>query len=164
MIDDALHGRFGLIVVAANEHGRLAALQLRIDHHRIADGIERLDEVRVRESGLQALHQRLIEIGEKLQHAVSRRRIGDRIGGVNYRFLYQVGRARGVEHIERHCAFDGEHHHFAELCRIGKTTDSRSLMLRDEVLELGGIAGAQNDLVPVLNEAAGEGFGHIARS
>jgi hypothetical protein len=37
-------------------------------------------------------------------------------------------------------------------------------MLGDEVLELAGIARAENDLVPVLDESAGEGFGHIARS
>jgi hypothetical protein len=63
-----------------------------------------------------------------------------------------------LQRIERHGAFHREHDGFAELRGVGKTRDLRAAMLRDEVLKLAGVAGAENDLVPVLDEPAGEGF------
>ena len=53
---------------------------------------------------------------------------------------------------------------FAELGGVGKAAGLRALMLRDEVLELAGIARAEHDLMPMLDKAAGQRFGHVARS
>src|SRR5207244_865961 len=78
LIEDAPDNFLRTLVVAAHEHGRLAVLELRVDEERVTDGIERLDEARAGELALQALHLGIVEIGEELQDAVCRRRIGDR--------------------------------------------------------------------------------------
>ena len=86
LIVDAAHDGLGLVVIAADEHGRLgAARKMRIDHARVADGVVRLDEMRVGKRVLQSLHQRPIEVGVEFQHAVFRRRIRNRVGRVDHR-------------------------------------------------------------------------------
>ena len=69
LIEDFGDGLFRPVVVATNEHRRLAAFELGIDHQRIADGTESLDEARAFKFALQSFHKRFVEIGEKLQHA-----------------------------------------------------------------------------------------------
>src|SRR5271157_2530570 len=44
LVEDLGHDPLGLGIVAADEHGRTAAGEMRIDHLRIADRVERLDE------------------------------------------------------------------------------------------------------------------------
>ena len=160
----AAHDRLGLVVVAANEHGGFAALELRIDHHGVADRAERLDEVRVGEGVLQALHQGLIEVGEKLQHAVGRWRFGDGVGGIDHRLAGQVGRARRLERFKRGSALDREHDKFAKLRGVGGAAGKCTVILREEIGKLSGIARTEHHLVSMLEEAAGQSFGHVARS
>ena len=162
LIVDLANYRLGLVVVAANEHGRLAAFVFRIDHPGIADGVVCLDEMRVGEGGLQALHQRLVEAGEKLQHAVDRRRLGDRIGSVDHRLACQITGARRLERVGRDAAFDRQHDDLAKLGGVGKARRLRSLVLRDEILELAGVARAENDLMAVFDKASGKRFSHVA--
>src|ERR1700724_3282687 len=61
------------------EQRRLDARELRIDHQRIAHGIESLDKARILKLALKPFHQRLIKTGEEFQHAVDGRRVGDRV-------------------------------------------------------------------------------------
>src|SRR5574341_66194 len=70
LIEDSAHDFLRSIVVAADEHRRLATLELRIHHARTADGIEGFDEVYIGKLTLQPLHQGFVEIREKLQYAV----------------------------------------------------------------------------------------------
>ena len=120
--------------------------------------------MRVGQRRLQPLHQGLIEIGEKLQHAVGGRRVRDRIGGVDDRLTGHVGRAGRLERVKRPGAFDRKHHEFAELRGIGKAAGLCGFILRDEVLQLAGVADAEHDLMPMLEKSAGQSFGHVARS
>jgi len=60
-------------------------LSCGLTHQGIADGIEGLDEMRVRNVALQAFHQRPIEVSKELENAVLGIRIGDWVGRVNHR-------------------------------------------------------------------------------
>ena len=120
--------------------------------------------MRVGKGFLQSLHQRLIEVGVEFQHAVLRRRIGNRVGRVDHRLAGKVRRAGGLERIERHAAFHRQHDELAELGRVGEACGLRAFMLRQEILQLAGVARAERDLMPVFDKSGGERLRHIARS
>lgn len=90
----------------------------------------------VGQRALQPFHQRLIEIGEKFQHAVGGRRVRNRIGGVDDRLARHIGRTGGLERVERHGAFDRKHHEFAELRSIGKTAGLRGFIFATKSFSL----------------------------
>src|SRR6185369_12246596 len=83
LVEQAADRLLGRLVVPADEHGRLAAGELWVDHACVAYRVERLDQTRVPKLALQLLHQGFVEIGEELEHTVAWRRIGDRVGGVD---------------------------------------------------------------------------------
>ena len=56
------HHTLRLFVVSADEHGRLAARQLGVDHQRVPDAGERLHEPRRRRLRLEPLHERLVRV------------------------------------------------------------------------------------------------------
>ncbi len=70
LVENPHDALLGSVIISANEHGGLSALELRIHHACAAHGIKRLHEMRVRKFLLEALHQRLVMVGEKLQHPV----------------------------------------------------------------------------------------------
>ncbi len=105
-----------------------------------------------------------IEVGEEFQHAVLRRRIRNRVGRVDHRLARKVRRAGGRERIERHVAFHRQHDELAELGRVGEACGLRAFMLREEILQLAGVTGAECDLMPVLDKSGGERLRHITRS
>jgi hypothetical protein len=53
-------------------------------------------------------------------------------------------------------ALHRQHGELAELCGIGKAAGLRAFVLRDEVLQLAGVARAEHHLMSVLDETAGE--------
>src|SRR5262245_56090005 len=53
LVEDVAHDLLRDLVIAAYEHRRLASLELRVHHERIADRVEGLDEARLRELALQ---------------------------------------------------------------------------------------------------------------
>src|SRR5437667_12611039 len=61
LIENAAHGFLRRQVIAADEHGGLAALEPGIDHAGVAYGVERFDEAHAFEFTLKPLHQRFIE-------------------------------------------------------------------------------------------------------
>ena len=65
LIENPAHDFLRRVVVATDEHRWFPAFEFRIDHAGVADGIEGLDEPRVCELLLEALHERLVEIGEE---------------------------------------------------------------------------------------------------
>jgi hypothetical protein len=90
LIENPTHGRLRRFVVTADKHGWLPTLELRVHHAGITYRTECLDKVSVGESLLQALHQRLIKIGEELQHPIDGRSIGDRIGRIDNRLAGEI--------------------------------------------------------------------------
>ena len=87
---DFAHRFSGWFVVAADEHRWLPAFELRVHHAPRTHRIEGLDKACLRKLALKPLHQGLVKICKKPQHAVYRRQIRDRIGGVNDRLSRQV--------------------------------------------------------------------------
>src|SRR5215469_15932101 len=75
LVEDACDFGLRSLVTAADEHRWLAFLELRIDHAHVSDGVEGFHEVRLRSSGLQLLHQRLVRTGKEPQYTVCGRRV-----------------------------------------------------------------------------------------
>ena len=155
---------FAGLVVAADEHGRLAALELRIHHARIADGIERFDEADVAELALQPLHQGLVEIGEEPQDAVGRWGVRNGIGRVDDGLSRQIRGAGGTQRVGRRGAFDRQDDQLGEFGRLRKATDTGLGILRRPIRELGRRARAEHDLVAMLEKTAGQRLRHVTRS
>jgi len=57
LVEDFAHDLSGRLVVAADEHRRLSALELGVHHAPIADGIEGLDKASLRKLALKPFHQ-----------------------------------------------------------------------------------------------------------
>src|SRR3989344_2891716 len=90
LIENTAHRRLRRLVVPADEHGWLAALVLRVDHARIADGIEGFDEAYGGKLPLQALHEGLVERGEESQHSIDGRLVCEWIRRVDDGFSGEI--------------------------------------------------------------------------
>jgi len=66
-----------LLIVATNEHRGSAVWKLRVHHVNVAYAAPRLDESRASCGSLKLFEQRIIAIGEKLEHAIDRGRVGN---------------------------------------------------------------------------------------
>ena len=81
---------------------RPPADQLRIDHQPLAHRAEDLDRAQCRVRLLQPFEQRVVRPVEELQHALHRRRVSDRVGGVkDHLAVERAGRA-AQHRIGRH--------------------------------------------------------------
>ena len=75
------------VVIAADEHGGLAGRESGIDHAGGTDAvIEGFDEFCAGKFALVALHEGIVEIGEKFEDAVDGWGVGDGIGGIDDAF------------------------------------------------------------------------------
>ena len=119
LIEDARHDLLGGGVVAADEHGGAPGRVGRIYHARVADRAERLHEPHIGMRFLKALHQRFVDGREVLEHAVDRRRWGDRVGRVHHDLAGDAGACESQD-VERGRALDREHQRLAERRRLGK--------------------------------------------
>jgi hypothetical protein len=63
---------------------------------------------------------------------------------------------RQLQRLERDFAGDREDHDVAKRRSFSERLDRRALMLRRPVRELGGIAGAERDLVTMLEESGAQ--------
>ena len=102
---------------------------------------------------LQLLHQRFVLRREERQYAIDRRAAADRIAGVDHRLARERGGSRLLQRLERGFAGDREHHKLAERGGLGGRLDLNSGILRRPILELGGIAGADLNLMAMFHES-----------
>jgi len=147
---------FGGVIVAADEHGGLAAREHGIDHGDVANRVECLHKVSVWKLDLQLFHQRFIVVREEPQYPVDGRRIGDGIGRVNDGFSFQVLRAGQPQRFRGCRALDRQNQQLAECGCIGKRAGRTGRILRCPFRQLFGRPCADHDLVAVLEEPAGQ--------
>src|SRR5262245_53873050 len=125
-------------------------------HHQVAaDAVERLDEPGVRKGSLKLLHERAVEPGGGVEHAVLRRLVAERIGDIDYQLAAEAlgtgGPQRGLGGRTRH----GQH---------------QSLGPAGHVAERGGawvfrrIASADPNLVSNFAQSLGQRLADFARS
>jgi len=134
LIEDVAHDFLRRLIIAAYEHRRLAARELRIDHQRIAHGIESLDKARIRKLALKPFHQRVIQTSKEFQHAVDGRRVGDRVLCIDDRLAHHVRHTGRPQRVGRRSALDRQHHQLAEIRGIGEAANSVDAVLTTPVL------------------------------
>ena len=162
VVEDA--GDLGLCVFvpAAEEHSGAAFFELGVDHAVAADGVEGLDEVGVGEFGLEGLHERLVGAGEELEDAVIGWSVLGGVSDVDDGLGAEVLFAGGLECLGGGAAFDGENDDVTEGSGIGEGAGVGGRVGLLPFFELAGIAGAERDLVAMLEESAAESFCDIA--
>jgi hypothetical protein len=151
-------------VVPAYEHGRGAALELRIHHARAANRIESLHEANALKLPLKTLHQGIVEIGEELQYSVFWRRVCDGVGRIDDNLAREVGKTRSVECLSRYAAFHRQHNQFREFRGFIKAANAAARILLSPSGKFASGAGAYHYGMTVFEKTGSESCSHITRS
>ena len=113
------------LVIPANEQGWPPVGKLRVDHARVAHGIERLDEMSLRKFSLESFHERLVGSREKLQNAVHGWQVRDGIGRVDDRFACEILRGSQTERVGGSRSLHRQNDHLGKARRLSKTSHAR---------------------------------------
>jgi hypothetical protein len=162
LIQNHRHGFFRRVIVAANKHRGFPARKLRVHHAGTANGIERLHKPDSDKLALQLLHRRLVEVREKLQHAVDRRGVSNGIGRVDHGFPSEIRHAGRAHRLRGHRALDREHGQLSKFRGVGKAADPGLGISRAPVRQFGRIARAHRHVMAMLQKSNAQRLRHIA--